>query len=156
MVGRAALGNPWIFRELNGGPPPTRDERRALILRHFDEHLAMFDDAGAACAASASTLLWYAHGLRGAARSGSRPRGLRVRTACARRSSASSARPSPTTEELTRNRPTCQFREALPALVVRAGLFARARAASTQSEVSLGEVTCGETECPVYWLAGLR
>src|SRR5581483_7472010 len=30
MVGRAALGYPWIFRELVGGEPPTAEERRQL------------------------------------------------------------------------------------------------------------------------------
>ncbi|MGI6091951.1 MAG: tRNA dihydrouridine synthase DusB [Veillonellaceae bacterium] len=43
MVGRGAQGNPWIFRQivhyLNTGellPPPTMNERLALILRHLD------------------------------------------------------------------------------------------------------------------------
>lgn len=39
MIGRGALGNPWIFRELMGGSKPTTEERRDLILRHFKEHL---------------------------------------------------------------------------------------------------------------------
>ena len=29
MIGRGALGNPWIFRELLGGPKPTSEERAA-------------------------------------------------------------------------------------------------------------------------------
>ncbi|MBC8215031.1 MAG: tRNA dihydrouridine synthase DusB [Candidatus Marinimicrobia bacterium] len=43
MIGRAALGNPWIFRELNVGlknelipPPPTLEERIAMCRRHLD------------------------------------------------------------------------------------------------------------------------
>ena len=43
MVGRAAQGNPWLFREMAGflrtgevPAPPTASERRALILRHLD------------------------------------------------------------------------------------------------------------------------
>src|SRR5215467_7037172 len=28
MIGRAALGNPWIFRQLQGGVPPSSEERR--------------------------------------------------------------------------------------------------------------------------------
>ena len=39
MIGRGALGNPWIFRELEGGAPPTAAERCALVLRHFDAHI---------------------------------------------------------------------------------------------------------------------
>lgn len=66
MVGRAALSNPWIFRELTGGPPPTSEERRALVRRHFDEHLALFDDAGSGVRSFRKPLLYYAHGLRGA------------------------------------------------------------------------------------------
>ncbi len=41
MIGRAAQGNPWIFRETaayletgNRLPPPDRQEKKALILRH--------------------------------------------------------------------------------------------------------------------------
>ena len=67
MIGRAALGNPWLFRELAGGPPPDRSERRALVRRHFDEHLALFDDEGAGVRSFRRPLLCYARGLRGAA-----------------------------------------------------------------------------------------
>ncbi|MFN7132356.1 MAG: tRNA dihydrouridine synthase DusB [Myxococcales bacterium] len=67
MVGRAALGNPWIFRELTGGPPPTVEERQALVLRHFDEHLQFAGDALGGVRGFRRMLLWYAHGLRGAA-----------------------------------------------------------------------------------------
>ncbi|MCM1252136.1 MAG: tRNA dihydrouridine synthase DusB [Clostridium sp.] len=41
MIGRAARGNPWIFREIaayleDGSilPPPTKEERREMMLRH--------------------------------------------------------------------------------------------------------------------------
>jgi nifR3 family TIM-barrel protein len=66
MVGRAALGNPWLFRELTGGPPPTKEERRAVILRHFDEHLALFENESNGVRSFRRMLLWYAKGLRGA------------------------------------------------------------------------------------------
>lgn len=36
MVGRAAIGNPWIFRVLAGGPPPTPSERKEAVLSHLD------------------------------------------------------------------------------------------------------------------------
>ena len=35
MVGRAALGYPWIFRELCGGVGPSPEERCSVVLRHF-------------------------------------------------------------------------------------------------------------------------
>jgi nifR3 family TIM-barrel protein len=48
MIGRAALGYPWIFRELKvalaGGPPapaPTLVERWQAIFRYLDERLAV-------------------------------------------------------------------------------------------------------------------
>ena len=36
MIGRGAIGRPWIFRELAGGPEPVPEERRETILRHLD------------------------------------------------------------------------------------------------------------------------
>ena len=42
MVGRGALGNPWVFREINEYfdkgiilPPPTLDEKCDILLRHI-------------------------------------------------------------------------------------------------------------------------
>ncbi|HSP81256.1 MAG TPA: tRNA-dihydrouridine synthase, partial [Myxococcaceae bacterium] len=67
MIGRAALGNPWVFRELLGGPGPTPEERCALVLRHFAAHLEFTGDALAAVRSFRKHLAWYAHGLRGAA-----------------------------------------------------------------------------------------
>jgi nifR3 family TIM-barrel protein len=83
MIGRGALGNPWLFRELLGGPKPTREERATLVLRHFREHLAfvahervtreqLSPEEQAARAERAAVhnfrkhLAWYAHGLAGA------------------------------------------------------------------------------------------
>ncbi len=66
MVGRAALGNPWIFRELCGGPRPTVEERVSLVLRNFDEHCEFIGDAVAGVRSFRRMLLWYAHGLHGA------------------------------------------------------------------------------------------
>ena len=83
MIGRGALGNPWIFRELLGGPKPTREERCALVLRHFREHLhfvshervtreKLSPEEEAVRAERAAVhnfrkhLAWYAHGLSGA------------------------------------------------------------------------------------------
>lgn len=36
MIGRGAIGRPWIFRELTGGPPPALIERRECMLEHLD------------------------------------------------------------------------------------------------------------------------
>ena len=83
MIGRGALGNPWLFRELLGGPKPTNEERCALVLRHFRWHLHFSADARVhkeelppeqrakkdelmAVHAFRSHLAWYAHGLYGA------------------------------------------------------------------------------------------
>ncbi len=35
MIGRAAIANPWIFREIAGFPSPTVKERFALMNRHY-------------------------------------------------------------------------------------------------------------------------
>ncbi|NMO15954.1 tRNA dihydrouridine synthase DusB [Pyxidicoccus fallax] len=67
MIGRAALGNPWIFRELLGGPPATPQERCALVLEHLRAHLDFVGDALGAVRSFRKQLAWYAHGLFGAA-----------------------------------------------------------------------------------------
>ena len=67
MVGRAALGNPWIFRELLGGEPPAPEERQQLVLEHFRSHVRFVGEPRAAVRAFRRHLAWYAHGLRGAA-----------------------------------------------------------------------------------------
>ncbi|MHB8420525.1 MAG: tRNA dihydrouridine synthase DusB [Myxococcales bacterium] len=66
MIGRAALGNPWIFRELSGGEPPSATERRDLVARHLREQVALVGDERHAVRQFRKQLLWYAHGLRGA------------------------------------------------------------------------------------------
>ncbi len=66
MIGRGALGNPWLFRELHGGPPPTNEERCQLVLEHFQEHLKFVGDELFAVRAFRKHLAWYAHGLYGA------------------------------------------------------------------------------------------
>ncbi len=66
MIGRAALGNPWLFRQLLGGPPPTQEERCEGVLEHFRAHLAFVGDALAAVRSFRKHLSWYSHGLVGA------------------------------------------------------------------------------------------
>ena len=67
MIGRGALGNPWIFRQLEGGPAPDADERCHVVLDHFRAHVAFVGDAFAAVRSFRKHLSWYSHGLRGAA-----------------------------------------------------------------------------------------
>ena len=66
MVGRAALGNPWIFRELLGGEAPDSEERAALVLEHFNAHLEFVGDVRRGVHQFRKHLLWYARGLRNA------------------------------------------------------------------------------------------
>jgi nifR3 family TIM-barrel protein len=67
MIGRGALGNPWIFRELLGGAPPTSAERAEVVLAHLRAHVAFVGDPFGAVRSFRRHLAWYAHGLRGAA-----------------------------------------------------------------------------------------
>jgi nifR3 family TIM-barrel protein len=73
MIGRAAMGNPWIFRAVaaieRGAPepaPPSLGERRAvwrrhadLVLKHAPQRLRLHE--------LRKTLAWYSRGLRGGA-----------------------------------------------------------------------------------------
>jgi len=67
MIGRGALGNPWIFRQLEGGAPPDAAERCHVVLGHFRAQVSFVTDALAAVRSFRKHLAWYAHGLRGAA-----------------------------------------------------------------------------------------
>src|SRR6185369_7217873 len=71
MIGRAAQGRPWIFREirhyLDTGchlPPPTVAEARAEILRHLDDHYAFYGEADGVRIAR-KHLGWYTKDLAG-------------------------------------------------------------------------------------------
>jgi tRNA-dihydrouridine synthase B len=51
MVGRAAQGRPWIFREMRAGPdgtsvpPPALDEVRAIMLSHLEALYSFYGEA---------------------------------------------------------------------------------------------------------------
>jgi len=60
MIGRAAMGNPWIF-----GPFPTPEARRALILRHGEEMFLRRGEHG--IKEMRKHLAWYSRGIQGAA-----------------------------------------------------------------------------------------
>jgi nifR3 family TIM-barrel protein len=86
MIGRGALGNPWLFRQLEGGAAPTPAQRCEGVLAHFRAHVAFThegrkmapprerrapEDEHAATEQNAvrsfrKHLGWYAHGLYGA------------------------------------------------------------------------------------------
>jgi tRNA-dihydrouridine synthase B len=71
MIGRAAQGRPWIFREirhyLDTGahlPAPTVAEARAEILRHLDDHYAFYGETSGVRIAR-KHLGWYTKDLDG-------------------------------------------------------------------------------------------
>lgn len=74
MVGRGALGNPWVFRQINAYltdsctliPPPGVAERIMVIKRHIDALCALKGEDRALREAR-KHVGWYLHGLRGAA-----------------------------------------------------------------------------------------
>lgn len=78
MIGRAAMGNPWIFRAIRrellapagpaaipSFPGPSPSERLALILRHGEEMDRRHGDAG--IREMRKHLAWYSRGIPGAA-----------------------------------------------------------------------------------------
>jgi tRNA-dihydrouridine synthase len=68
MIGRGAIGNPWIFRhilDLKKGFEPREPElrdRRALIMDHFG-HLSLSMGEKRAARVMRGLLLWYTKGL---------------------------------------------------------------------------------------------
>ncbi|OZI31300.1 tRNA dihydrouridine synthase DusB [Bordetella genomosp. 10] len=72
MVGRAAQGKPWIFREIDyylrtGDklPPPTYGEMRDLLLEHLDDHYRFYGEHTGVRTAR-KHIGWYVDGLPGA------------------------------------------------------------------------------------------
>ena len=71
MIGRAAQGRPWLFREirhyLDFGtqlPPPTVDEARLAILEHLAAHYAFYGET-AGVRIARKHLGWYTENLAG-------------------------------------------------------------------------------------------
>jgi len=69
MVGRAALGNPWVFAALRAAwqgspapPPPDRDTRLQVMRRHFALYLADWPEP-VAVREIRKHLVWYSKGL---------------------------------------------------------------------------------------------
>ena len=73
MIGRAAQGRPWIFREiahfLATGltlPAPTVMEARALLLEHLADHYDFYGEF-AGVRSARKHIIWYTRGLAGSA-----------------------------------------------------------------------------------------
>ncbi|MFH1699914.1 MAG: tRNA dihydrouridine synthase DusB [Candidatus Zixiibacteriota bacterium] len=71
MIGRAALGNPWIFREINHYlmhkdvfPPPGLNEKAEIILEHT-RFLALHIGEGRAVFQMRKHVAWYVKGMIG-------------------------------------------------------------------------------------------
>jgi tRNA-dihydrouridine synthase B len=68
MIGRGAIGNPWLFRQIleleKGLAPrePDLSERRAMIIEHFS-HLSFAIGENRAAKMMRGLLLWYTKGL---------------------------------------------------------------------------------------------
>lgn len=73
MIGRAACGDPWLFRnliaELTGSPPyrPSLTERRAALERHFRLVMELFGEERG-CRVMRKYTLFYCQGLPGVRR----------------------------------------------------------------------------------------
>ncbi len=69
MIGRGAMGNPWIFEQLSADrAPPTAAERWALIKRHLTDHVANVGDELRGVRSFRQHLVWYSHAMpRGSA-----------------------------------------------------------------------------------------
>ena len=73
LVGRAAQGNPWIFREIRAAlagesiPEVRNQERIDTVLRHFELELRLHGERGGLLEMR-KHIAWYVHGMRGAAK----------------------------------------------------------------------------------------
>jgi len=69
MIGRAALGRPWLFRQIATyletgvvGPLPTIGEVRELLLEHLQEHYRFYGE-WIGVRSARKHIGWYVHGL---------------------------------------------------------------------------------------------
>ena len=74
MVARGAMGNPWIFKEVNAAihgeeapPRPTVRELSMMMIRHLDE-LVQLKDEYSAVREMRKFVAWYTKGVKGAAK----------------------------------------------------------------------------------------
>jgi nifR3 family TIM-barrel protein len=73
MVARGALGNPWIYREIEQyletgvvGPPPSVPERARVLREHFRYQRELYGD-DAACRVIRRVIHWFVKGASGSA-----------------------------------------------------------------------------------------
>lgn len=73
MVARGALGNPWIFRDLNAAwkgdekpPAPSKEEKKAMIVHHFEDVLSLKGEY-VAVREMRKHIGWYIKGMPGSA-----------------------------------------------------------------------------------------
>lgn len=74
MIGRAALGNPWVFREIGAYlteecrilPPPGAYEKMLVMMRHIDL-ICAYKGERRAMNEARKHVAWYLRGMRGAA-----------------------------------------------------------------------------------------
>ena len=72
LIGRGAMGNPWLFREIKARlagedfTPPSIDDRINTALRHYNMLLA-WKCQRVAVNEMRKHIGWYVHGMRGAA-----------------------------------------------------------------------------------------
>ncbi|UXY15109.1 tRNA dihydrouridine synthase DusB [Chitiniphilus purpureus] len=71
MIGRAAQGRPWLFREIGHFlatgqmlPPPRVDEIRDVLLEHLDALYGFYGEYGG-CRIARKHIAWYTKGLPG-------------------------------------------------------------------------------------------
>lgn len=68
MIGRGALGNPWIFRELlTGGEPPSMQELQETMMKHLSL-VTQFKGDEIGIPEMRKHIAWYLKGLPGAAK----------------------------------------------------------------------------------------
>lgn len=73
IVGRAAQGNPWLFREIaaalrgEDADPPIPRERVDMAMRHFELERQLYGEKPAVLQMR-KHIAWYVHGMRGASR----------------------------------------------------------------------------------------
>jgi nifR3 family TIM-barrel protein len=68
MIGRGAMGYPWVFRQLDTGDhrEPSRAERWRVVREHLNAHVTFVGNELAAVRRFRPHLMCYARGLRGA------------------------------------------------------------------------------------------
>ena len=73
MIGRGAMGNPWIFREIRAlrkgrMPPPVTPEEKFSMIRDHYQRMLLEKPGRIAVREMRKHIGWYIHGLRGAGR----------------------------------------------------------------------------------------